>query len=200
MLQLKRPTDDQVRAFLAAQGEHTFSYPEVGMSRWEPPAGYFVDHERTRLGQGRQVYERACEAIREWRMFDLGWVELCWPQAPIEPATTVAVVAGRLGLWSVNACRIVYVVDEAGPVERFGFAYGTLPDHMERGEERFTVEWNRQDDSVWYDLFCFSWPNHFVAQCGFPYMRRVQKRFRRDSALAMLRAVAQPAEAALAPD
>jgi uncharacterized protein (UPF0548 family) len=27
-----------------------------------------------------------------------------------------------------------------GPVRRFGFAYGTLPDHVESGEERFTVE------------------------------------------------------------
>ena len=38
-----------------------------------------------------------------------------------------------LGLWWLNACRIVYVVDEAGPVTRFGFAYGTLPGHAGSG-------------------------------------------------------------------
>ncbi len=28
------------------------------------------------------------------------------------------------------------------------FRYGTLPDHAESGEERFAVDWNREDDSV----------------------------------------------------
>ena len=51
-----------------------------------------------------------------------------------------------LGLWWLNACRIVYVVDEAGPVTKFGFAYGTLPGHAGTGEERFLVEWDRASD------------------------------------------------------
>jgi uncharacterized protein (UPF0548 family) len=29
-------------------------------------------------------------------------------------------------------------------MRRFGFAYGTLAQHAESGEERFTVEWNRE--------------------------------------------------------
>jgi hypothetical protein len=28
-------------------------------------------------------------------------------------------------------------------VERFGFAYGTLPCHLVAGEERFVVEWDK---------------------------------------------------------
>ena len=55
----------------------------------------------------------------------------------------------------MNACRIVYVIDEQGSSERYGFAYGTLPDHMERGEERFTVEFDTDDQTVWYDLYAF---------------------------------------------
>ena len=49
----------------------------------------------------------------------------------------VAILARSIGLWWLNACRIVAVVDEDGPVKRFGFAYGTLPDHAGSGEERF---------------------------------------------------------------
>jgi hypothetical protein len=67
-------------------------------------------------------------------------IELCWPDTPVQPGADVAVVVSHLGLWSVNACRIVYVIDERGSPEKCGFAYGTLPDHRERGEERFTVE------------------------------------------------------------
>ena len=59
---------------------------------------------------------------------------------------------------------------------RFGFAYGTLPDHVECGEERFTVECG-QDDSVWYDILAFSRPRHPLAKLGQPLVRRWQKQF-----------------------
>ena len=98
-------------------------------------------------------------------------------------------MARRLGLWWLNACRIVYVVDEAGPVRRYGFAYGTLPDHAGTGEERFLVEWDRASGEVWYDILAFSRPHQLLTRLGYPYMRRVQKRFGRESAAAMLRAV-----------
>jgi uncharacterized protein (UPF0548 family) len=90
----------------------------------------------------------------------------------------------------MNASRIVYVVDEAGPMTRFGFAYGTLPDHVETGEERFLIEWDRADNRVRYDILAFSRPRHVLARLGNPMMRRMQKKFGRDSVAAMLRAVA----------
>jgi uncharacterized protein (UPF0548 family) len=61
-----------------------------------------------------------------------------------------------------------------------------LPDHVERGEERFTVEW-QADDSVWYDICAFSRPKHPLARLGFPVTRMLQKRFVRDS-LAVMKA------------
>ena len=71
----------------------------------------------------------------------------------------------------------------------FGFAYGTLPDHAESGEEKFIVEWNEADDAVCYDILAFSRPNHFLARLGYPLIRRLQKRFAQDSAAAMKRGV-----------
>lgn len=70
---------------------------------------------------------------------------------------------------------------------RFGFAYGTLPRHVEQGEERFLVE--RVGDEVFYDILAFSRPRHPSARLGYPLMRRWQKRFGHDSAAAMRRAV-----------
>ena len=84
----------------------------------------------------------------------------------------------------MNACRIVYVVEEQ---QRYGFAYGTLSEHAERGEERFTVEWKREEDTVWYDLLAFSKPGP-MARLGYPLARRLQKRFAHDSKEAMKRA------------
>src|SRR5216683_698739 len=65
----------------------------------------------------------------------------------------VAILARSIGLWWLNACRIVYVVDK---VDKFGFAYGTLPDHAGSGEERWLVEWDQDEGSVWYDIRAFS--------------------------------------------
>ena len=121
-------------------------------------------------------------------MFDLAWVTLCWPAAPIEAGQTVAVLVPLYGLWSLNACRIAYPFESADAVRQFGFAYGTLADHMESGEERFTVEWRRDDDSVWYDLFACSRPRHPLARLARPLSRALQRRFARDSLQAMLRA------------
>jgi len=87
----------------------------------------------------------------------------------------------------MNACRIVYAIDEQGPLDRFGFAYGTLPDHGESGEERFTVEFNPNDQSVWYDLYAFSRPNP-LARLAYPFTRALQKRFAADSKTAMWKA------------
>jgi uncharacterized protein (UPF0548 family) len=88
----------------------------------------------------------------------------------------------------LNASRIIYVIEEAGAIHRFGFAFGTLPGHMEQGEERFTVEWDRRDDSVWYELFAFARPKHPLARLGYPFTRWVQKRFAVESYAAMLAA------------
>ena len=77
-------------------------------------------------------------------------------------------------------------------MKRFGFGYGTLPGHAERGEERFGVEWNcGLDGSVYYDVFAFSRPKHPLAWSGYPFARLLQKRFRRDSTRAMVEAVAK---------
>jgi uncharacterized protein (UPF0548 family) len=94
-----------------------------------------------------------------------------------------------VGVWWLNACRVVYAVVETGPVSRFGFAYGTLPGHVESGEERFLIEWDRGDDGVWYDILAFSRPNHLLTRLGYPLVRRAQKRFGRDSAAAVFRSV-----------
>ena len=198
MFLLRPPSRPTVERFLALQRDLPFTYAEVGATRPDrrPPEGYDCDHNRVRLGAGSDVFERACDALRRWEMFNLGWVKVLWPSTPVEVGGVVGVLASAGGLLSLNACRITYLVERAESsadgVERFGFAYGTLPGHVERGEERFSVEWHRRDrggdDSVWYDILAFSKPQHPLARLGYPFVRLMQKRFARDSKRAMLRA------------
>jgi uncharacterized protein (UPF0548 family) len=189
MLSLRKPSVESIRPFLAAQATLPFTYSGVGATAGTPPDGYVVDHTRIKLGEGGQVFHAARAALQRWEQFRLGWVEAWSPDTPIQSGEVVAVMGRAIGLWWLNSCRIVYVVDESGPIIKFGFAYGTLPGHVESGEERFLIEWDRGENSVWYDILAFSRPNHFLTRLGYPVVRRLQKRFGRDSAASMLNAV-----------
>jgi uncharacterized protein (UPF0548 family) len=183
---LRSPSETAVRQFISSQANLPFSYYEVGATREDKaPPGYVADRYRVRLGEGEEAYARAVEALCGWRQFDPGWVRLLPTDAPILVGTTVGVLARHLGFWSLNTARIVYRIEETGDVERFGFGYGTLPGHAERGEERFSVEWNREDGSVYYDVFAFSRPKHPLAWPGYPFARLLQRRFAGDSKRAM---------------
>jgi uncharacterized protein (UPF0548 family) len=195
MFFLTKPSLTRVREVIAAHRGMPFSYPEIGATRTNPPAGYTVDHNRVQLGFGEDSFARAIAAIRSWKQFDLGWVEAAPEDTPIKVDEAVAVVARHMGFWSLNVSRIVYVVEEQEPIEKFGFAYGTLKSHVERGEERFTVEWNRADNSVWYDILAFSRPNPMLIQLGKPYARVLQRRFARDSLRVMRQAVSPSSSA-----
>ena len=189
MVSLRRPSTETIRGFLTVQSKLGFTYTAVGATASLPPADYVVDHTRIKLGQGEEVFMKAKAALGRWQQFRLGWVEVWSPETPIQTGEVVAVIARNLGLWWLNACRIVYVVDEEEPIQRYGFAYGTLPDHAETGEERFLVEWDRASGEVWYDILAFSRPQLFLTWLGYPYTRRVQKRFAKASAAAMLKSV-----------
>jgi uncharacterized protein (UPF0548 family) len=181
MFLLTEPSTQVVREFIATQRDSPFSYASVGATNAVPPPEYTLDHNRVQLGLGNEVYERAVEALRRWRHFDLGWVKIVPPGSSIEEGTIVAVQARTFGFWSLSACRIVYLISDEGPIKRFGFAYGTLADHVERGEERFTIEWHREDNSVWYDILAFSRPAHPLVRIAFPLARMLQKRFVKQS-------------------
>ena len=189
MVSLQKPSVDSMRRFIAEQAKLDFSYSAVGASAATPPAGFVVDRTRIKLGEGEAVYESASAALRRWDHFRLGWVDVWSPETPLEAGEVVAVMGRALGLWWLNCCRIVYVVNETGPIRKFGFAYGTLPGHVESGEERFVIEWNQGDNSVWYDILAFSRPSQVLIRLGSPIVRRMQKRFGRDSAAAVFRSV-----------
>ena len=186
MFLLSRPSDARIRAFLKERESDSLSYPEVGATRDAPPTRYDIDHNRILLGSGNTVFERAKTAIRQWKMFDVPGIELLYPDTPIKPGRTVAPLANHLGFYSLNSCRIVYVIDE---VYRFGFAYGTLTQHAEIGEERFRVEFHPENGEVWYDVLAFSRPGNIFVKLGYPYGRYRQKSFSSGSKEAMRRAV-----------
>jgi uncharacterized protein (UPF0548 family) len=111
------------------------------------------------------------------------------PTTPIRVGADVALLVRHFGFLSPNACRIVYLVDNDPGTKRFGFAYGTLEEHLENGEERFTVERNQASDKVCHDIVAFSRPRKMLARLGDPLSRFLQKQSAERSKAAMLRFV-----------
>ncbi len=192
MILLGRPSDRTVEEFLSTQLNQGFSYSEVGMTNTAgpAPAGYTLDHNRIRLGEGPDVFDQAVEALRAWQHFNLGWLSVCSTEVPIEPGSLVGLLTSFTAVSLLFACRIVYVVRDEGLVHKYGFAYGTLPGHPECGEERFTLERNVSDNNVWYDILALSYPASLPVTVAYPVTRFVQRRFVEDSQLAMQKAIA----------
>jgi len=210
MFFLTEPSTERINRFIVSQKGEAFSYSEVGAtrekpayitgqalsyseagaSRKQPRDDYVLDHNRIKLGVGSETYDRAVAALRRWRQFDLGWVKIEPDSTPLEIGNTVAIKAKTFGLWSLSACRIVYLINETGPIRKFGFAYGTLTNHVERGEERFMIELH-EDGSVWYDILAFSRPNQLVVRLGYPFARMLQKRFAKESLTMMVTLTSQ---------
>ena len=189
MFLFSEPTESRIRSILASQRAEEFSYTEVGATRGKLPAGYAFLQGRIELGRGAAIFDRATQLLRRWKMFDVPGIRLYWPDTPIRPGETVAVVMRHFGLWSVNCCKIVYLIDEDGPTRRFGFAYGTLPEHSEKGEERFTVEWHRMSDLVSYEILSFSRSGKAAVKLAYPVARWLQRRFLRDSLATLVNGV-----------
>ena len=189
MFLLCKPSSERIKRFISAQGDLDPYDLNSRFDSMEAPRGYTADHNRIELGRGEQVFARATAALARWEMFNMNWLELLPADAPVGKGTTVTVLVRHFGFWSLNACKIVRVIDEYGTVQKNGFVYATLPEHAEQGQERFTVEWNRDSDGVFYDILAWSRPNKVIAKLGYPFTRALQKRFARDSMQAMLRAV-----------
>jgi uncharacterized protein (UPF0548 family) len=177
MFRINEPSERDVAKFIESQRNLDFTYREVGATNTTPPAGFTVDHNRIQLGAGGKIFRRAITLLKNWRQFELGWVTIVPRGVTLEVGASVAIKARAFGTWSLSASRVVYLIEEP---RRFGFAYGTLPDHVECGEERFLMEW-LPDDSVWYDILAFSKPRHPLVRVSFPLARMLQKRFVRDS-------------------
>ena len=166
MLTLRAPSDLDLAAFTRSQGAG-LSYPEVGATRGELPAGYTIDRRVEAVGPA-SAFPRARLAIDRWEM-QVGAGMRVWPIKPPEPGLVVALVA-RVGLaYVTSACLVIYVIDEP---DQYGFGYGTLGDHPVSGEEWFVVA--RDGAQLTVELVAFSKPKSTLFKLGGPIARRKQ--------------------------
>ncbi|WP_166021127.1 DUF1990 family protein [Streptomyces chilikensis] len=165
----------------------SFTYEDVGATRdggVPCPPGFRSLRERTRIGEGEEVFRRAAEALMTWRMHREMGVGVTASAERAAPDVDVTVTLAGI----VRApCRVVWAVEQARHV---GWAYGTLPGHPESGEEAFVV--NRTGDgTVWLTVTAFSRPAKWYAKAGGPATRGFQHAYARRCGV-VLRRIADP--------
>lgn len=131
------------------------TYAEVGATRGQLPAGYRHLRYRTQIGHG--VMDAAREALLTWRMHEAAGVRVTASAARAAPDVTTRTSIGLGPLRVTVPCRVVWAVDGT---DEAGFAYGTRPGHIARGEEAFLVT-RDADGAVWFTVTAFSVPARF---------------------------------------
>jgi uncharacterized protein (UPF0548 family) len=148
------------------------TYAEIGATQHEPlPDGYYHVRYRTFIGRGEEVFRRAGQAIVSFDMHRRSGARVHTDAAQAAPGVRLTV---GLGPFTVP-CEVVWVADGAG---RAGFGYGTLPGHIESGEEAFQVE-RDSFDRVWFSVTAFSRPARWPAKLGGPVARLAQHGYAR---------------------
>src|SRR5262245_3002164 len=186
----RRPSPGDIARFLDRCRDVPLSYSPTGIVRPNPMRGRF-DEQIVAVGHGRHDFDAARAALMAWKHFEIGWVEVFPGHAPVSPGTGVAVLIRHLGFWSLNGARVLYFHDREADRPACGFAYGTLIDHAESGEEWFKVFLDEQSGEVIYRIRAVSWPQSVWTRIGYPIGRLLQARFRRDSAATMKRATSR---------
>ncbi|KAF5842808.1 hypothetical protein DUNSADRAFT_4692 [Dunaliella salina] len=167
---LWRPGKEQQDEVLKEGVREGFNYPNPGATEGATPSDlialsspWVVDYKRVQVGKGSKAYEEAKAALKRWTHFQLGWAQVRNPVGAGLPVSS--------------------------PVQRFQFGHGCLKGHLLAGEESFAVEWDKEDDSVWYEVMTFSRPAHPVAMATYPLVRFYQRQYGKDSSTAMVKAI-----------
>jgi uncharacterized protein (UPF0548 family) len=120
---------------------------------------------------GRDTLEATVEGRRTWACHRGIGATVHPEEAPIALGTTVLVVLRGGPIRLLVPTRIVAVVDEP---DRFGFAYGTLPGHPERGEEAFLIE-RHPDGRTTATIRVLAEGDWLIARLAAPLVRRLQR-------------------------
>ncbi len=168
------PSFKALEQFWVNQQLTHYNYKEqFGTAQEKNIIGYNNDQYEIYLGEGEEVWKTAKQILDNWQQFPSSWTKIYSPQKGFATNDTVLVLFRLFGIWWKNAARVVYTIDE---VNRYGFAYGTLQQHVEKGEERFLI-WRNEKGQVYYQIKAFSRPNYWYVKLGKPIARFFQKRF-----------------------
>lgn len=151
------------------------TYSEVGATAGALPAGYHHVRAERVVGHGRELFERACDELLSGQVQRRAGAHVHLSEVPLRTGTLLRMRL-RMGALAFDAPCVVVWAERSRDL--CGFAYGTLPGHPERGEERFELRITASGDVV-FSIVAFSAPARWFTRLGAPVARRVQARITR---------------------
>lgn len=152
------------------EGMDGLTYDQVGATAGVMPAGYHHVRARRVVGRGPADFERAADALLAGEAQRRAGARVELSETPMREGTRVTMRLG-LGILSFRIPCLVVWAERSASVA--GFAYGTLPGHPERGEERFTLSLAPSGEVV-FEIAAFSKPGRWFTRVGAPLGRLVQ--------------------------
>lgn len=161
----------------AMQADGDLTYParlqglslELAKGAGYLPGAWHVMVESRVVGVGDADFSLAAQRVHTWQMHRDAGLSVA-ASGDVAVGVEVRLGIGIPPLAVVAECRVVAVTDKP---REYGFAYGTLPRHPERGEEAFMVRW-LDDDAVVGTVAAFSQAASWYARRGGPATRWVQ--------------------------
>lgn len=182
-VRLRRPSPAELEKLLSGCQRDEPTYEPMGISMDDDIETSLHRSRWEAVLEGDHSFERGSEAIRTWAVHRGAGLSVV-SDGVLAVGTNVAMAAPLpVGFVEVT-CRVVAVVD--GPDE-FGFAYGTLSVHPERGEESFMLR-RSADGTVRFVVAATSQPAHPLARLAPPIANRLQDQASRRYLAAMKRA------------
>ncbi len=167
---LRRRTLGNLDALLANCGSDRLTYSPSNCSLGGPVPPTLTRRSWGCVLEGHGCFERASAVIKSWGVHR--GAGLTVESDGTLAAGTNVVIEAPLPVGFITAtCRVVAVVDET---DRFGFAYGTLSHHPERGEESFIVR-REPGGAVNFEIVAASSPAHLLARTFPPIADRLQE-------------------------
>ncbi len=169
-VRVRRPSDTELAELHEEQSQQEVTYEPVGMVGTRGPSGYRRDRAEVSLGARAETFNRAFDALVNWRAHTGAGFGVFPPTTVQDGATVVLYRRVAVGYITV-CCRVVYMITESG---RQGFAYGTLPLHLEEGEQAFVIEQDANGHAR-FVIESLSRPAHPVTRAAYPMTRLMQR-------------------------
>jgi uncharacterized protein (UPF0548 family) len=170
---LRRPNEQKLESVLAAQSKFAVAYAPSGLfKRAQTLWGFKETGGSVVVGHGQSVFDNATQNIKRWRVHERAGLTVTPHGAEVRESTDVILLMKLLIGYVSVSCRVVSVTQSK---DQWGFTYGTLPHHVERGEELFLVAL-APGGAVTFTVRAMSRPGHFLTKVGAPVAQRIQRK------------------------
>ena len=98
MLCLQKPSQELISDFIFEQKDTQLNYSHVKATADYATKEQFLKDDRfkifdfdehmIKLGEGPETFRKAIDALKSWKPFFLDWVELCYPETPVQRTIT----------------------------------------------------------------------------------------------------------------